>query len=98
LSAGLKKTSGAGAAHKKKPTELIPFGASSTTHGVVRAFQVIVNTFSFSSEKAALYRRFEQLKNGAGKFRIVERPGTHRGHNKLFLAGPRTPSSASVFL
>ena len=25
-------------------------------------------------------------------------PGTHRGHNKVFLAAPRTPSSASVFL
>jgi hypothetical protein len=25
-------------------------------------------------------------------------PGTHRGHNKVFLAVPRTPSSASVFL
>ena len=28
----------------------------------------------------------------------VESPGTHRGHNKVFLAAPRTPSSASVFL
>jgi hypothetical protein len=31
---------------------------------------------------------------------VLERlilPGTHRGHNKLFLAAPRTPSSASVF-
>ena len=26
------------------------------------------------------------------------RPGTHRGHINLFLAVPRTPSSASVFL
>ena len=28
----------------------------------------------------------------------VESPGTHRGHNKLFLVAPRTPSSASAFL
>ena len=28
----------------------------------------------------------------------VERPGTNRGRNKVFLAAPRTPSSASVFL
>ena len=28
----------------------------------------------------------------------VESPGTHRGHNKVFLAVPRTPSSALAFL
>ena len=40
-----------------------PHGCSSTTHGVVPTLQVIGNTFSFSFEKAALYLRFEQLKN-----------------------------------
>jgi hypothetical protein len=34
----------------------------------------------------------------AEKSRISKRPGTHRGHNKVFLPVPRTPSSASVFL
>ena len=29
---------------------------------------------------------------------ISKRPGTHRGHNKVFLAARRTPSSASAFL
>jgi hypothetical protein len=29
---------------------------------------------------------------------LADRPGTQRGHNKVFLAAPRTPSSASVFL
>jgi hypothetical protein len=53
-------------------------GCSSTTHGVVPTLQVIGNTFSFSFEKAALYLRFEQLKNRAGKFGVVERPGTRQ--------------------
>ena len=49
-------------------------------------------------EKAALYHLFQESQKRAGKARISKSPGTHRGHNKVFLAAPRTPSSASVFL
>jgi hypothetical protein len=31
-------------------------------------------------------------------YEIVKRAGTHRGHNKVFLAAPSTPSSASASL
>jgi hypothetical protein len=36
------------------------------TYGVVRAFQVIVNTLESSPEKAALYHCFKRVRNGQG--------------------------------
>ena len=58
----------------------------------------------YSPEKAALYHRKESRFSSEGK-RVgregpvrVAKPGTHRGHNKVFPTAPRTPSSASVFL
>src|SRR5882762_10685728 len=76
------------------------------TYGVVRAFQVIVNTLESSPEKAALYhchritrQRRREAEAGARKCLLsILRTGTHRRHNKVSLAAPRTPSSASVFL
>src|SRR6267378_3153790 len=68
------------------------------TYGVVRAFQVIVNTLESSPEKAALYhchritrQRRREAEAGARKCLLsILRTGTHRGHNKVFLAAPRT--------
>src|SRR5271156_5338273 len=38
-----------------------------------------------------------RFSGGRGR-EVPQSAGTHRGHNKMFLAAPRTPSSASVFL
>jgi len=73
---------------------------SSTTHGVVRTFQVIVNTFSFSSEKAAFYRRFEQLKTEQGSPESLKGRGHIGDTIKCFLLllerHPVRPCSCSV--
>ena len=55
----------------------------------------------FSSEKAILYRRFEQVNqvnNEQESSESLKDRGNIGGHNKVFLAAPRTPSSESVFL
>jgi len=58
-----------------------------------------------SSEKAALYHcpESDEIRSAEIEWDLESLPGaveagTHRGHNKVFLAVPRTPSSASVFL
>ena len=65
-----------------------------------------LSTCNVGPEKAALYhchritrQRRREAEAGARKCLLsILRTGTHRGHNKVFLAAPRTPSSASVFL
>jgi hypothetical protein len=78
--------------------DLTPLGCSSTTQGVGHAVQVIGNTFSFSSEKAVLYRRFEQVNQEQGSSGLLKDRGHIGDTIRCFLLLQERQSCASVFL
>jgi hypothetical protein len=57
-----------------------------------------ITLLSGNAASRGVFHACPESQKRAGKARISKRPGTHRGHNKVLLAAPRTPSSASVFL